>query len=174
MDKSRGGIPSSGEPKPVAAVGTRGQQTTEHRTEMAIEIVVGAQSLAAGLVDKCVVGLAKEIDFIVVHVAAIELDSSPAGLKTDLGDLRHSILYAIDAIVAAQVASAVIEPVDSVAPGANAGIVVVRAGGLPEKSREKGIQIIPVVSAGIVRFLRAALVYEVLRLYRPCTNQSQG
>lgn len=175
VGKPRRGIPSSRKPKLVATIRARGQQTTKHRTEMAIEIAIGAQSLAAGLVNKAVVCLAKEIDFIVVHMAAIELDSSPAGSKTDLGDLRHGVSNAIDAIVAAQVASAVIEPVDSVAPGANAGIVVIRAGGLPEKIREKGIQIILVVSAGTVLFLRATFVYEALiRIYRPCTNQSQG
>jgi hypothetical protein len=139
---------------------------------MVIEIIVRAQSLAAGLIDKAVVGLAKEIDSVIVHETAVELNSSPAGSKADIGDLRHGVFYAVGAVVAAQVASAVIEPVDRVAPGANAGIVVISAGSLPEKNPEEGIQIILVVTAGTVLFLRASLVYE-LRLYRPCTNQSQ-
>lgn len=166
------GIPSGREPKPIAVARTRCHQTTHDRIEMVIEIIVRAQSLAAGLIDKAVVGLAKEIDSVVVHETAVELNSSPAGSKADIGDLRHGVFYAVGAVVAAQIASAVIEPVDCVAPGANAGIVVIRAGSLPEKNPEEGIQIILVVTAGTVLFLRASLVYE-LRLYRPCTNQSQ-
>jgi len=84
VDEPRRGIPRARDPEPVAVDRISGHQITQNRIEMIIEIPVGAQSPAAVLVNKAAIGLAEEVDSVVVHEAAVELDSSPAGSKADV------------------------------------------------------------------------------------------